>query len=262
MLLDYLMDSLTFLKNQDLQGWKAKFLQTRPAPPPKRIKMSPGTFTETPLPPCMECESTNVIEDIKEGIMVCVSCGLIQSRVVSMDARAHCTYEDIQNRPRVYIHRYSRISYFWTVIRLLQGDTSPIISADMLSRLQAEIVGTISVVTINDALRKLNVSKKYRRHRWSLLRMLTGIQEYKWSPEHIKIMLKSFRRIEYYWKYYKKSIPQAKKAFFSYTSLIYIFLLELGEKPCNSLLLKTRNLREREFIMYNQLQNLINKNGI
>ena len=253
-LFDYLMDAMIYLKNQDLLGWQQHF-QPAPlvvAPKPKRLKMSPNTVMTTPLPPCIECLKDFVIEDVAYGQYVCVSCGLIQSRVVSMEAHAHCSMDALKNRSRVYIHRYSRISYFWTVLRLIQGETSPVIPEETLSRLRAGIVGDVTAESVNKSLRALGLAKKYRRHRWSLSRMLGGKPEYKWTPEDTMKMLKMFRKIEYYWKYFRKTMPNAS-SFFSYPALIYNFTTVLGLHPPTSLLLKSIVLRQKQHDLYMQL---------
>jgi hypothetical protein len=253
-LFDYLMDAMIYLKNQDLPGWQQHF-QPAPlvvAPKAKRLKMSPITVLTTPLPPCIECLKDFVIEDVAYGQYVCVSCGLIQSRVVSMEAHAHCSMDALKNRSRVYIHRYSRISYFWTVLRLIQGETSPVIPDETLSLLRAGIVGDVTAESVNKSLRAVGLAKKYRRHRWSLSRMLGGKPEYAWTPESTITMLKMFRKIEYYWKYFRKTRPKAT-SFFSYPGLIYNFTTVLGLHPPTSLLLKSIVLRQKQHDLYMQL---------
>ena len=253
-LFDYLMDAMIYLKTQDLAGWQQHFQPAQPVETKtrKRLKMSPNTVLTTPLPVCMECKQDFVIEDVTYGQYVCVSCGLIQCRVVSMEAHAHCSMDALKNRSRVYIHRYSRISYFWTVLRLIQGETSPVIPDDTLSRLRAGVGGNVTSECVNKCLRTLGIAKKYRRHRWSLSRMLGGSPEYKWSPESTLMMLKMFRKIEYYWKYFSKTLPHTP-SFFSYPGLIYNFATVLGLNPPMSLLLKSTVLRQKQHDLYMQL---------
>lgn len=255
-LYDYLMDSMQYLKTIDLEGWKTRFL---PEPPPtanKRLKMSPNTVFVTPLPPCIECLEDNVIEDVVQGQMVCVSCGLIQSRVVSMEAHAHCSMDALKNRSRVYIHRYSRLSYFWTVLRLIQGETSPVITDVILSRLRAGIDGVPTGDKVKLCLRQMGLAKKYRRHRWSLARLLGGEAEYAWPSDVVLTMLKMFRKVEYYWNFYKKTV-HTRMSFFSYPSLVYNFLCDMGLHPEQSLLLKSLELRRKQQELYVKLQSYI-----
>jgi hypothetical protein len=261
-LFDYLMDVQDLLKTNDLQEWKNRY---EPKPEPsktkkKRLRQSPNAFREQPLPPCIECNGDQVIEDVTEGQYVCMTCGLIQSRVVSMEARAHCSMDALRNRSRVYIHHYSRITYFWTVIRLLQGDTSPIISKKTLQSLRAEIGGkNVTVDTVKQILRQKGLSKKYRRHRWSIVRLLGGGQEFKWEGDVILKMMKMFRRIEYYWKSHKPTILKKRCTFFSYTHLIHEFLKELNLPAPNALLLKSHTLRRIQQKAYQDFKHTIEK---
>lgn len=259
-LLTYLMDSVPFIKTKDLHGWKERF---QPIPEnktnPKRLKMSPNVIFHEPLPKCIECLSEKVIEDVQQGQIVCVSCGLIQSRVVSTEAHAHCSMDALKNRSRVYIHRYSRISYFWTVTRLMQGETSPVISDADLSLLRVGIDGNVTAAKVNQRLRELGLAKKYRRHRWSLSRMLGGEVEFVWKPDVVLKMLKMFRRVEYYWRFCKKHLSITGKTFFSYPTLIFNFLQYLGESPPECLLLKNPTLRTKQENMYFMLCTFIVK---
>ena len=135
--------------------------------------------------------------------------------------------------------------------------SSPIITKETLSRLQAEIDGNVTVSKVNVGLRKIGLNKKYRRHRYAITRMLGGEALYKWDPVSVKAMLVKFRRIEYYWKHFRKKLFKHRCTFFSYPTMIYYFLEELGETPCESLLLKSVTLRGLQYSMYKQLLLLI-----
>ncbi len=82
--------------------------------------------------------------------------------------------------------------------------------------------------------------------------MLGGVAQYAWQPDVILKMLKMFRRIEYYWKYYRKTLP-SMTSFFSYPGLIYNFIEVLGLEPPTSLLLKSVVLRQKQQHLYTQL---------
>lgn len=256
-LCDYLMDAAEYLKTEDKTGWMARFQPTPTpiTPPPKRRRISPNTVIHTPLPLCLQCKSDKVIEDVREGTYVCVACGLIQSRVVSMEAHAHCSWDALKNHQRVYIHRYSKIVYFGTVVRLLQGDSSPEITQGELSRLRVGVAGELTIDNLSRQLRLLGMSKKYRRHRWALLLKLGGVAIYKWDAETQLLMMKMFRKVEYYWRYYRKTVFSHRVTFFSYTTLVYYFLthLKLQPKPLPSLLLKSLTLREKQRLAYNRM---------
>jgi len=256
-LFDYLMDCQVYLKTQDLEGWKQQF-QPAPTTQTKTIpknKHSPNLKYHTPFDACLQCKSGMVIEDVPNGQIVCVQCGLIQSRVVSTEGAAHCSWDQILNSTRVSIHRYSKVGYMWTVLRWLQGESSPCITEDTLCRLQAEVDGVKTVDQVKKGLKNLGLVRKYTRHKWSLLRLLGGPQIYNFNPDTVFSIIKMFRRIEYYSKY-NKSIFKCR-SFFSYTVLIYIFLQELNLPAPQSLLLKDPKLNDLQFRMYEELQKSI-----
>jgi hypothetical protein len=92
--IDYLLTSSVFLQKNDLNGWlqtfKPSFLQTQPSSPLKRKRGAENyptfnsTFKETT---CEECKG-ETIEDVTEGHVVCIKCGLIQhDRVYLPDSK-------------------------------------------------------------------------------------------------------------------------------------------------------------------------------
>ena len=89
--MDYLLTSSAFLLKNDLNGWLKTFkpscLQTQTSSPTVSLKRkrgaetSPG-FNSTPQETkCEECKG-QTIEDVMEGHVVCLKCGLIQARPI------------------------------------------------------------------------------------------------------------------------------------------------------------------------------------
>jgi len=98
------------------------------------------------------------------------------------------------------------------------------------------------------------MAKKYRRHRWSLLVLIGGELVYAWSADIIISMLKMFRRVEYYWNYYKdKCFKKKRYTFFSYPTLIYQFLKQLDQDAPECLLLRSVVLRENQYNAYQRI---------
>jgi hypothetical protein len=77
--MDYLLTSSVYLQKNDLNGWLQKFKpclnKTTPCNPLKRKRGI--TVAPTQEQKCEECHQ-EVIEDIREGHVVCLTCGLIQ----------------------------------------------------------------------------------------------------------------------------------------------------------------------------------------
>lgn len=254
MLLDYLMSSMDYLKNVDLDGWKTEFLPVEPKPPTKRIRQSPNLAVFHPMPKCRSCGAEEVIDDVVQGQYVCTQCGLIQQQGVFMGGIAHCSMDRLKTGNRVYIHRYSRVVHFRTTIRLMQGDSNPLIGDEDLLRLQVELGGLDNpgVNDVNKALRKLGLSRKYRRHRCRLAFIIGDVFLPVFDGQTIMKMFKLFRILEYYWNFYHKEISPGRKVFFSYRFIFYQFCHQLNVPQYTGRhhLLKNEKLSRFQFDSY------------
>lgn len=232
-MMEYLLNAMEYLKTGDIHGWKEKFL---PAPvveekPRKRLRQCPSTAPYCPLPCCTGCGADQLIDDVAEGQVVCINCGLILYQGVFTADSAHCDMDRLMTGPRVHIHRYSRIVHFRTTMRLMQGESSPVIEDELLLRMQAELDGgkdPITVESVSKMLRKLKISRKYRRHRWWIAAALGGEILPVFDAEVVLPMLKMFRVLEYHWDRHKKEIAPGRKVFFSYRFIFHQFALALG----------------------------------
>lgn len=232
-LIDYLMDSVPYLKTNDLPGWKKRFVpeKAKDKPPVKRKRQSPCAAAFVPLDPCVECGSEDVLDDTRNGQYVCLTCGLIQRLAVFTGDIAHCSWDRIKNGNRVYIHRYSRVVHFRAVISQLTGNSRPVISAETKSHMQVALGGRLPTEeNVIDMIRKIGLSRRYRRHSVSLTRILGGNprQEGEIPADIVLRMYKMFTRVEFHFNRLKKRICPKRKVFFSYKFLLYQFLHELG----------------------------------
>lgn len=254
-LFEYLMTCAQYLKTGDLNGWMLEFMPepVQPPAPVKRLRQSPLTAAVIPLPLCKQCKSDQVIEDVPRGQVVCIACGLIQQLGVFTADFAHCSYDTLKNGNRACIHRYSRVVYFVTVVRLLQGQSSPEITEEELSRLRVALDGNLDIDSMNKQLRKLGLAKRFRRHRWSLLVLLGGECPYYWDGRLVKKMAKMFRVVEFHWGRKRNRLFPGRKVFFSCTTLLYQFLTQLGLSPPTTFLLKSDKLRKRQYDAYQQM---------
>src|SRR5204863_5092846 len=81
-------------------------------PPLKRRRGSPNQSNPLPpLPKCknIRCNSPDTIEDVTEGCVVCVACGMIQSTSVMETAVTNAQFHE--GVSRFAVHRYSRWIY-------------------------------------------------------------------------------------------------------------------------------------------------------
>jgi transcription initiation factor TFIIIB Brf1 subunit/transcription initiation factor TFIIB len=254
-LLDYLMDSMQYLKHDDLVGWKAKFQPEPilPAKKQKRLRQSPAAAPIIPFEPCLECKSDQILDDVREGQVVCLSCGLIQTRVVFTADFAHCTYDQIRNTARVAIHRYSRVVHFLNVIRLLTGDSSPVIDDVTMNSLLLEVGGEKTFESVIRGLRKLGACVKYRKHAWRLVLMCGGACPYKFDAQDVMLMVKMFRIVEFWWEKKRWRVFPERKVFFSYKFLLFQFLHALKLPAPTDLLLKSPGLHKKQVSAYEGL---------
>ena len=252
--LDYLLSSMTFLRDQNLSGWQAQFEEKKVEIPIKRLRQSPSQAPIIPLPLCSNCHSDRVIDDVPQGQYVCTACGLIQQQGVFSGGPAHCSMDRLMNTARVHIHRYSRIVHFKTTIRLNQADSRPMITEDALSRLRLACAGSRQpdVSDVMQGLRKLGLARKLRRHKFTLLVMLGGKTPDVIAADVVFEMLRMFRRLEYYWNFYHDEIAPGRKVFFSYLFVFYQFAMQLGfaEHTGTHHLLKNKKLSQFQFDCY------------
>jgi hypothetical protein len=268
---DYLLDCQEWLKTQDRTGWIKNFaphlLITEPTQKPKKIRCSPTVRVFCPLPPCIECKSDEVINDVREGSVVCTACGLVQSiqgSVGENNGTATMSVDQMMNGSRYIVHRYSRVVYFRSFLLGIQGQTCPEVDANHLLMMRVLCAGysVVDPSVVNKILRQLKIAKRYRRHRVSLaLKLSNG----KYKPQQIPgalfmDFLTHFRKIEYMWDHGGKSNMKERKVFLSYP---YIFYQLCVHMDCMHLtgkhhLLKSTVLLNKLHLCYGRLAKKVN----
>lgn len=231
-----------------------------PERPKKRLRQSPATALYTPLPACVSCKGTNVIEDVEQGQIVCTDCGLIQSQGVFTVDSAHCSWDRIKMGSRVYIHRYSKVTHFVSVIRSLQGQTNPDGCAEVVRSLQARLGGREPTVErVSVILKDIGLRGKYNRHVSSICVKLGGAPVMSVVTDGMLLsMCKKFRRYEYWYGICKKYIWSTdRKVFFSYPFLVYKMLEGMNIQAPESLLLKCKVRRQEQFDAFDRLEQYI-----
>jgi len=268
-LINYLLDSVPFLENEDRSGWVETF-QPEPQeeiaePPKKKRRCAPSTVTPDfhLLPPCVECKSTDVLDDVTQGTTVCLSCGLIQSQGVFTADTAHCNFSDLVQAQRVSIHRYSRVIHFADKMRYMCAESSPRLLKEDEENLLAFCGGEVTRENLRKGLTRLKLSKKYLRHFESLCLKLIPTYEPLHLDAAIRLeMMKKFRVVEFWWDKKKKYIDAHRKIFFSYPFLFYQFCKEfhLPHLCKENLLLKNKKALHRQQSNYQKIQEYIGQN--
>lgn len=246
-------------------------VQVTPPPAPeqkknrKRLRQSPATAPYIPLPLCEQCNGANVIDDVPQGQTVCTDCGLVQSATMIMMDAEHCSYDQLKQGNRVYIHRYSRVVHFVAVIRSLQGQTVPRGLDSVVTSLRARLGGRIPrVCDIHVMLKDMKLSGKFGRHAVTLCVRLGGEPVINViSDEVLMLLCRKFRIYEYWYEKGKNVIwSTPRKVFFSYPFIVYRFLCDIGVDPPRSLLLKCKTRQQQQFDAFDALTRFIEQNDM
>ena len=234
--MEYLLNCVTYLSNQDVAGWKKRFqpvstetssvdptTTTMEPKPKKRRRMAPSRVLWTPYPPCTECKSEEILEDHEQGRVVCMSCGMIQVTQLMGNASTNMTYEQLKNGPCTKIHYYSRVVYFRSLLMGMQALTNPQISKEELHALRVACAGISSpnVDAVAKQIRRLGMSSRFHRHRFTITLMLYP----SYKPLYIAAVdffaiLKYFTRIEFNY-IHMKDCMNGRQSFFSYPYIFY-----------------------------------------
>jgi hypothetical protein len=236
-MMDYLMSCQSYLKESDLSGWISTFapelIPRTVEPPAKRRRCSPNAVLWAPHPPCGKCRSTEIIEDVKEGCVVCTACGMVQTSVlIQSEHGAHTTIAKMTSLDRYVVHHYSRVVYFRSFMQSLQGDTRPQYSPEDVLVLR-RVVGGIDVTKITPDVVQcaLRVSKltKFRRHKVRFAEILSdGHFKAPLIPSDVFYkLLKLFRRVEVAWEQVVKK-QNTRRVFISYPYVYYQLCHHLG----------------------------------
>ena len=264
-LFDYLLNCQGFLKNTDLKGWTQTFapeMLTEKKQNKKKMRCSPANRVFQKLPNCIECKSGEVIYDAREGSVVCTACGLVQSTQASVGENvgtASMSVDQMMNTNRNYVHHYSRVVYFRSFLVCIQGQSSPDMSPETYSQFEeaAKEYKKIDVAVVIKILKRLDLAKKYRRHRYRLAVLLSG-GDYK--PVQIPgavfmQLLTLFRRVEVYWDHGCKSNLKTRRVFLSYPYVFYqlCYHMKCMELTGRHHLLKSKLLQGRLHLCYGRL---------
>jgi len=226
-LMDYLLRCQEFLKTGDVSGWKESFAPELliPESPKKRRRGSPSALLWTPLPPCRSCKSSETIEDVKEGSVVCTACGIIQStQTLGIDV-AHMSIDRLMNGHRHVVHRYSRVVYFRSFLMSIQGNTRPVLSTEEQASLRLTLGGekVITGAVVASVIKRLKLSNRLRRHTESIaITMSGGVYKPIVIPTHTFFeLLTLFRRVEFWWDHGMSKNMPGRRVFLSYPYVYY-----------------------------------------
>jgi hypothetical protein len=235
---EYLLDCQEYISAGDVAGWKERFTHSSLAPV-KRTRGSPSRVLNQTAATCVECHSSEVIDDVKQGQIVCTDCGLVQSHHIYT-----ATFQDTLHATPIRVHRYSRIVYFKSVLRSLMGDTRPQLVKDDIDKILTHLRTPITPDTIVVALKASGLDR-LRRHRVSLSLGFGGTGGLTVDATVYTQLLVMFRQVECAYTPAPK-----RRVFLSYPYLLYQFLYHHKQPAPKTLLLKCRHLLARQHKLY------------
>lgn len=225
------------------------------------------------LPPCKgpSCGSLDVIEDVNEGSVVCLACGLIQSMYVFESARTDAIFHG--GVSRIVAHRYSRIAYLRGILRSLQGNTQTLfVQSNSQRPFEADFAAIEQYFPsegprpngfrVKRAIIALGLPLRLLYHAHSIAFILFKCPTPNPSEQEIRDVLRLFRVLENAWDRLPLggSIRKGRKKFLSYPVVWKLLCLQLGFIELSVLLppLKNQRLCRKQHFIFNQLVEYIN----
>lgn len=215
----YFMDSMHYLLNDDLQGWMEKFQQPMAVPRERgnRIK-------HVPFPPCKECKK-EVMEDVIQGYVVCLHCGLVaNSCVLVPDVYVTVDGMDKKVTARVVdVHQYCRLAYFRSMLLGLMGGTTPTITAQELAQITQHCIGQkktelpfITSKQVVRAIKTLYLPNRHKRHATRIAYLVSNgnCDILTLGGEDVSRLLKAFRMFECEWDRLRHNKCNTKRVYF------------------------------------------------
>lgn len=151
------------------------------------------------------CGSTEIIEDVNEGSVVCIQCGLIQCTSVFGGPIAGTDVYYHGGVSRTVVHRYSRIVYLRSILSSLQGETHVDLSLGEWIMLQQFFhTGENQSLpkegpSVKKAIRSLKLPYRLMRHAYTIAWQLWKIKLPNPSGQEIRDIFQLFRAFENAW---------------------------------------------------------------
>lgn len=208
--IEHLLDAKEYMRTGDSSGYVARFVDKQPEVEKKLVKKRRGSqytvLSEQKLPECAnKCALDMMIEDVREGCVVCTQCGLIQSLVILEDARTGATFHD--GVSRIVVHHYSRIAHWVANIASLQGETKITLTENEENSLrqfcqkEGDRLGK-GVFAVREAIRRGIIPYRFLRHANAIAFRLwpEDVKLPSLSDSDIRAILLQLRRYEDAWQ--------------------------------------------------------------
>ena len=206
-------------RRQQVREWKKSHHVQAIAPAERRCKKT-------------GCNSTEIIEDVNEGFVVCTQCGMIQAMFVFENAGTDAIYHE--GVSRIAVHRYSRIVYLRGILKSFSGETrltfDPGDPAMILWFFQKEENANLpeNITSVKLALKWMNLPLRYVYHASTIAWLLWKTPLPLPDAEKVREIFRLFRALENVWdrEPLAGSIRKGRKKFPSYP-LTWRFICEV-----------------------------------
>ena len=245
-LIDYYLTTSDALRNESLEDWLSCFQGRLPEPctgmqsmipkpeNPKKRRGCPGALCRprADLPPCRSCASREVVEDVNEGSVVCIQCGMIQGMHVGEDAVTDAKFHE--GVSRIVVHRYSRMAYLRWILLSHFGETTLKMDTAQEEAIRQFCRGIPRVFPkhVQVAVRQLRLPRRFMRHAPAICQRL--FPESRHNPVHpsadeLDAIFRRFREYENVWENAGSAKFKQGKRSFPGQRIVWRFLcLELG----------------------------------
>ena len=200
-------------------------------------------------PVCTECNE-HLIHNQREGMMVCSVCGVVGGEYDGATA-----YQSRGNYgSTITMHQYKRITRFREVLRQLEGTAGGAIPENVRVILAMEMKKYRLTVASPEFVQQ--AFKKHKMGKWNeyavRLAVETGYRAATFPPSLRQELECMFSQCDRQWPRIQKEMGRTRVNFPSYVSMIYNFLLILGETKLAALI-RPRLLQSATLAQNNQI---------
>ena len=191
---------------------------------------------------CDSCDGCTLVEDVKEGYIICKDCGNTKVENFCTSSKAVYTPESTVHT----IYSYKRVNHFREWLSQTQGRESTDLS-EAIEAVKSEIKinricdpkNQLTPLIVRGYLKKRNMSRYYE-HVNRIFADVTGMQPPQFSSELEQRFVEMFRKIQ---GPFQKHVPSNRKNFLSYSYVLHKMcgLLSLHSMQIYFPLLKSRD---------------------
>ena len=181
---------------------------------------------------CPSCPDANVVHDVQTSTLICESCGLVLSQLVSEEL----TYrEEQESTNKIVSYSYRRQNHFNEWIQVFQGQEQTNIPEEIVTQIRGELkklkiadTAEITHARVRGILKKLKLAKYYE-HVPYLTCQVAGVRPPQMSTELEERLRMLFNELQDPFDKVLADLKLPRKNFMSYSFTLYKLCELLGE---------------------------------